>query len=626
MNTSTSPSPHRPWALWLLAVLMLIGAAIGVYGTWHHEVELYGGEQVELIGCVESEAVSCSIVNTSAWSEVLGVPTFTWGSATYLTLALLAVLAARGQRRMKPLLALAGVGAIGFSAFLYYISVVELGKVCLWCMRLYGINAMIPVLVGIAGLSREDLPTARDLGTFGGAFLAFAVVSIGVQASYRATLLGDAPELAEQLPDAPPPDAEAQGYPDDPEGEAPTLAFAVTTEDGNTSEVRVHPGDAWKGNPDAKVAVVEFADFECGYCKRTSFELRRLYEAYKDDVVFVFKHFPMDPTCNPGVKNRKHRYACMAHKASVCAQDQDKFWAMHDLMFKNNHQLRSEHILAYADTIGLNEQDFRTCMQANEPGQAVFKAADEGKALDIHGTPRIYINGQLYRSGSSAEQMARAIEIALGKSNAEASTNAAAMRDGRRTFAPVPTDGPEMQRITHGTLDFFIDTFESSLANGKASSGKHEVPATRMSWFAAADACEAADKRICSEEEWIAACQSAAPIDDDDDGEFADDLIEGNAYPYSDFHERGVCWEAKDRDAMRPVYTGEMPGCVTPDGVYDMTGNIEEWVGTSAEEAVLLGGAYDTPNDKARCYRRNNTFGAGYASKRTGFRCCRNAE
>ena len=77
---------------------------------------------------------------------------------------------------------------------------------------------------------------------------------------------------------------------------------------------------------------------------------------------------------------------------------------------------------------------------------------------------------------------------------------------------------------------------------------------------------------------------------------------------------------------MRPVYTGEMPGCVTPDGVYDMTGNIEEWVGTSAEEAVLLGGAYDTPNDKARCYRRNNTFGAGYASKRTGFRCCRNAE
>jgi formylglycine-generating enzyme required for sulfatase activity len=162
-------------------------------------------------------------------------------------------------------------------------------------------------------------------------------------------------------------------------------------------------------------------------------------------------------------------------------------------------------------------------------------------------------------------------------------------------------------------------------------SGKHNVPAIRSSFFSAKAACEAAGKQLCTEAQWIAACQGAAPIDDNGNGQVADDLIEGTAYPYGDFHEPGRCWEAKINPKLepgqappfRPVYTGEMPACVSPAGVYDLTGNMEEWVGTSPENAVLLGGAFDTPDDKARCYRRNDTFGAGYANVRTGFRCCK---
>ncbi|MCA9298211.1 MAG: SUMF1/EgtB/PvdO family nonheme iron enzyme, partial [Phycisphaerales bacterium] len=185
-------------------------------------------------------------------------------------------------------------------------------------------------------------------------------------------------------------------------------------------------------------------------------------------------------------------------------------------------------------------------------------------------------------------------------------------------------DVPPMQRIelADGT-SFEMDTFEAALENGKAVSGKHLIPGTRMSWFAAKDACEAAGKRMCTEREWIAACQGEVPVDDDADGELADDLIEGTSYPYGDYHDPRRCWDARNHDTERPVYTGEMPGCVSKHGVYDLTGNMEEWVGTTPENAVLLGGAYDTDKDHARCYRRNTTFGAGYASLRTGFRCCR---
>jgi hypothetical protein len=341
----------------------------------------------------------------------------------------------------------------------------------------------------------------------------------------------------------------------------------------------------------------------------------------------------MDPACNPGVNNKRHRYACQAHEASVCAQKQGLFWAFHDLLYKNNHQLRSEHLTAYAETVGMDVDAFRRCMQQRMGSDGVRQAAQDGMDIDTHGTPRIWIDGKLYRSGASAEQMARTIEKALGRRGTEANANAAKLREEGPSKAAIPDDVPTMRHIQYGALDFWMDTFEASLDDGVATVGKHQVPAIRMSWFAAQDACDSAGKRMCSEEEWIAACQSAAPVDDDKDGAFADDLIEGNSYPYGDFHTKRFCWEdhapnrrlsPDEQEAWRPVYTGEMPACVTPDGVYDLAGNVEEWVGSTPDEALLMGGAYDTPDDKARCYRRNDTFGAGYANMRTGMRCCSN--
>ena len=135
---------------------------------------------------------------------------------------------------------------------------------------------------------------------------------------------------------------------------------------------------------------------------------------------------------------------------------------------------------------------------------------------------------------------------------------------------------------------------------------------------------------MCTAGEWLTACQGTVPRDDDGDGEFADDLIEGTAYPYGDFHEDERCWDGhgpsdpptEDGTPWRPVLTGQLPGCVSAAGTYDLTGNVEEWVGDTAEHAVLLGGAFDTSEDHARCYRYNDTFGAGYKNPRTGFRCC----
>jgi formylglycine-generating enzyme required for sulfatase activity len=325
------------------------------------------------------------------------------------------------------------------------------------------------------------------------------------------------------------------------------------------------------------------------------------------------------------VSNRKHRYACKAAEASVCAQDQGLFWSFHDLTFKNQHKLKPDNLRAYAEAAGADLAQFDSCMKSGAGKARVVADAEHGKAVETHGTPRIWVDGTLYRSGSSAEQMARAIELALGTSATEAAQKAQAMRVERPHHDPIPADVASMQPVSHDGLSFQIDTFEASLADGKAAVGKHQIPATNMSWFAARDACEAAGKRLCTEEEWVTACQGARAIDDNKDGGFADDMVEGVTYPYGDYHNRGHCWDGRNPQTDRPVYTGEMPGCKSSDGAYDMTGNVEEWVGDTPETATLVGGSYDTSKDFARCYRRNAVFGPGYANKRTGFRSCAGA-
>jgi hypothetical protein len=123
--------------------------------------------------------------------------------------------------------------------------------------------------------------------------------------------------------------------------------------------------------------------------------------------------------------------------------------------------------------------------------------------------------------------MARAIELALGTNAADAAKAASSLKDQAVVTAAIPADVPEMRSLQLGDLSFRIDTFEAAVTDGKATSGKHQIPGLRTSWYAAKEACEKAGKRLCTEREWVSACQGAVAVDDNKNGEYADDLIEG---------------------------------------------------------------------------------------------------
>ncbi len=129
----------------ILTLTLLAGVSIGLYLTAHHDSQLYGDKAFKLENCPQTETVDCEAVNTSDWSELAGTPIAAFAVPFYLLVIVLLWSGVRNERAISYAFAL-GLAATAVSATLFYVSKVKIGFLCLWCMRLYGINVAIPVL------------------------------------------------------------------------------------------------------------------------------------------------------------------------------------------------------------------------------------------------------------------------------------------------------------------------------------------------------------------------------------------------------------------------------------------------------------------------------------------------
>lgn len=155
----------------LLTLLLVIGIGIAVYLTWHHDNQLYGDASARLSNCPHTETVNCDLVNTSPWSEFLGIPIAAFAIPTYLFVILLLWLG-RTKPRLISYAFCIGLATASLSAILFYVSKTQIGFLCLWCLRLYGVNLAIPILAALCARQSpggwrsptEHLSqTARDL-------------------------------------------------------------------------------------------------------------------------------------------------------------------------------------------------------------------------------------------------------------------------------------------------------------------------------------------------------------------------------------------------------------------------------------------------------------------------------
>src|SRR5262249_33650595 len=110
------------------------------------------------------------------------------------------------------------------------------------------------------------------------------------------------------------------------------------------------------GGANAPVTIVEFSDFECPFCGRAAGTVHKLEKAYGDKVRVVFRDYPLPI----------HRTAKRAAEASHCAEEQGKFWEMHDKLFSKTGPISDADLYRYAMQIKLDHDAFDACLQSGK--------------------------------------------------------------------------------------------------------------------------------------------------------------------------------------------------------------------------------------------------------------------
>jgi protein-disulfide isomerase len=149
----------------------------------------------------------------------------------------------------------------------------------------------------------------------------------------------------------------------------------------------VNSRDHIQGKNTAPLELVEYGDYQCPHCGRAYPIIKNLQRSLGPDLKFVFRNFPLSEI---------HPDAFNAAVSAEAAGLQQKFWAMHDIIFENQQELDFESLFLYAKTIGLDLERFKNDIQKNTLISKVEHDFESGIRSGVNGTPSFFINGKKY--------------------------------------------------------------------------------------------------------------------------------------------------------------------------------------------------------------------------------------
>jgi protein-disulfide isomerase len=157
-------------------------------------------------------------------------------------------------------------------------------------------------------------------------------------------------------------------------------------------QVAVDPARV-RGNPNAKVMIVEFSDFQCPYCRQVEATLKSVLAKHHDTVALAFRDLPL---------TQLHPLALGAAEASRCAAEQGKFWELHDAMFADQSGLDRNGLIEKARKLQLDEKQFEGCLSSEKYKAQILQDSQEGGNVGVSGTPGFFING-IFLNGAQPE-------------------------------------------------------------------------------------------------------------------------------------------------------------------------------------------------------------------------------
>jgi protein-disulfide isomerase len=159
--------------------------------------------------------------------------------------------------------------------------------------------------------------------------------------------------------------------------------------------------DHIRGPHDAPLTLVEFGEYECPFCARTTGVAAELRERFGDQIRYVFRHLPLVDV---------HPHAELAARAAVAAGNQGAFWEMHDLLFAHQDQLEPEDLARYASQLGLDVDRFVGDLEDEATADRVRVDVASAEASGARGTPTFFIGDRRHAGPHDTETLTQALQ------------------------------------------------------------------------------------------------------------------------------------------------------------------------------------------------------------------------
>jgi len=152
----------------------------------------------------------------------------------------------------------------------------------------------------------------------------------------------------------------------------------------NFARPEITADDHMLGPADAPVAVLEYGDYECPFCRGAARDLHRMLDLYPGLIRFVFRNFPIP---------QLHPHAEQAAEAAEAAAAQGKFWEMYQLLLRPESRLDFDSLLSYARGLGLDVDRFGREVTGGAYAAKIEHDVREGVRNGVNATPKFYVDG-----------------------------------------------------------------------------------------------------------------------------------------------------------------------------------------------------------------------------------------
>lgn len=369
---------------WICALSTLAAIGVHIYLTNHHYNFKFGD-----IGsggvCNINEKFNCNRTTASSFSEVAGIPIAIFGGLTNFFLLMLLVVwrfpvvSADTQKKLVSPIKLIASLILLTSIIMGSLSLFALDTICPMCSATYALSIVTAVSAWMM-LPKTPLFENFHLKLYPGLAVALIAFAFFIHKNKMREFGGE--ERIEII----------------------NLQFSEW-KNGQTRQLEPIEPITLFPSPNAKMKIVEFADFLCGHCAAAYPVIHNFVKSHPD-VELSFQAFPLDGACNPAIGQQGPGTSCYLAQVSHCAAKQGVPWATQKWIFENQRDLFNKDnaiskIKEQLPTLGLNEEELMSCVDAPETREIIRQQAKLGDEAGVTGTPSLYINGKKVPGGFS---------------------------------------------------------------------------------------------------------------------------------------------------------------------------------------------------------------------------------